>query len=232
MLGCDEERLLDYSEFRACEQSRSVWSNVYSENGAKPLPKDIVAELLHLSTEELVRRFTTLNYFDGSAIVEVLVRLLDNISISPLAKNELLIFANNPETKFHFISKVFLAAIKNPTKVSRLTKAEKAIIKCCRDNTPVPDDEEQVPIADSGTSHFETPSPLDQVFSNEIFEDILKTIGEVSFSPSSPCLNYEQRLLTVSKWTPSKEDITQTIDYFEGLFRHRSKSVKTVLGNL
>jgi len=31
VLGCDEERLLDYSEFRACEQSRSVWSNVYSE---------------------------------------------------------------------------------------------------------------------------------------------------------------------------------------------------------
>ena len=109
-------------------------------NGGKPLPKDLIYELLHLSAEEIIRRFKELSFFDVSAIAARLIRLLKHASITDTAKESLLAVATAPDMEYRFLCEVFWASLKNSSNTRRLSKEEKAIIKACRDNTAIPDD--------------------------------------------------------------------------------------------
>ena len=109
-------------------------------NGGKPLPKDLIYELLHLSAEEVMRRFKELSFFDVSAIAARLIRLLEHASITDTAKENLLAVATAPDMEYRFLCEVFWASLKNSSNTRRLSKEEKAIIKACRDNTAIPDD--------------------------------------------------------------------------------------------
>ena len=108
-------------------------------NGAKPLPKDLIRDLLHLPSEEIVRRFRELNYFDVSAIADAVARLLDMVDISPSARDELL-RARQGENAYAFLCEVFRSALRNPAPTVRLTVQEKAAVRLCRNGATAADD--------------------------------------------------------------------------------------------
>lgn len=162
-------------------------------NGVKPLPKDLIFDLLHLSADEVIRRLKELNFFDVSAIAAALARLLEVVPISLSTKEELLKLSNTPNLEYLFICEVFWAAIKNPaSNTTRISREEKDIIKACRDNAPlfpIP------PVSESviDTAAEEPESPLDGQHGKTDFlhhaePDSIQTIG-----------NFEE-ILHVCKW--------------------------------
>lgn len=109
-------------------------------NGAKPLPKDLIRDLLHLPSEEIVRRFRELNYFDVSAIADAVARLLDMVDMSPSARDELLRARQGKNAEYAFLCEVFRSALRNPTPTVRLTLQEKAAVRLCRNRAEAADD--------------------------------------------------------------------------------------------
>ena len=104
-------------------------------NGVKPLPKDLIYELLHLPSHEIIRRLKELNIFDISLIVKSVVKLLEVTSLSLSVRKELLEILDTPDQEYHFLCAVFWCALKNPIGTTRLTKRERDLIKSCRINS-------------------------------------------------------------------------------------------------
>ena len=69
----------------------------------QPLPKDLIFDLLHLPSDEIIRRLKELNFFDVSAIADALERLLEMVSISTSAKEELLKVRQKPGQEYQFL---------------------------------------------------------------------------------------------------------------------------------
>ena len=101
-------------------------------NGAKPLPKDMIFDILHRPTAEIVRRLRELNFFDVTAIADSMERLLELVDVSAAAKNELLNMRRGEDPEYRFLSEVFRSALKNSPSTKRLTVEEKALIHACR----------------------------------------------------------------------------------------------------
>lgn len=101
-------------------------------NGAKPLPKDLILALLHLPSNEIMRRLKELNFYDVSAVAAAMLRLLENISISASAKKSLLTILDTPGQEYLFLSELFIRSIKNPVPITRLSKAQKNMINAYR----------------------------------------------------------------------------------------------------
>ena len=112
-------------------------------NGTKPLPKDMIFGILHLSTEEIIRRLQELNFFDVTAIADSVTRLLDIVNISATAKKALLDMRQGEDPEYLFLCEVFRSALKNPTPIKRLTVEEKALIHACRSSSPDDDGQRQ-----------------------------------------------------------------------------------------
>lgn len=165
-------------------------------NGTKPLPKDMIFGILHLSTEEIVRRLQELNFFDVTAIADFVTRLLDIVNISATAKKALLDMRLGEDSEYLFLCEVFRSALKNPTPIKRLTVEEKALIHACRSNS----------LGDDG----QRPSPDDAAHSSDGIK-AQTTPPQVEAAPSdsesSPVhqpLQYEKdrrELLRVCKYT-------------------------------
>ena len=101
-------------------------------NGAKPLPKDMIFDILHRPTAEIVRRLRELNFFDVTAIADSMERLLELVDVSAAAKNELLNMRRGEDPEYRFLSEVFRSALKNSPSTKRLIVEEKAQIHACR----------------------------------------------------------------------------------------------------
>ena len=92
-------------------------------NGAKPLPKDLIFDLLHLPSDEIIRRLKELNFFDVSAIADALERLLEMVSISTSAKEELLKVRQKPGQEYDLQEKMNNLIQQAEKTKEKLTKA-------------------------------------------------------------------------------------------------------------
>ena len=178
-------------------------------NGAKPLPKDLIFDLLHLPSDEIIRRLKELNFFDVSAIADALERLLEMVSISTSAKEELLKVRQKPGQEYQFLCEVLCSSLKNPAAITRLTMEEKAIIKACRNNS----------------QHFEQTSFSESAYGGPVDKGPGQNSNqhndpaEESASSETPLENQLTDLLSVHKWTAkTPEDLSMIWNFCEAQF--------------
>ena len=182
-------------------------------NGVKPLPKDLIYDLLCRPEEELIRRFRELQFFDASAIADAIARLLTVVNITPSAKDELLSF-HTPGQEYLFLCQVFRAALKNSAfKTQKLEKKDKALIQACRDNA-LPTEETVVL---TPKEEAVPPAPVQHSEVGKEAPSVLKSYLKFFLDDTAPAGCFDDQLF-IRTWHPnpgsSAEDIANYLYSF------------------
>ena len=190
-------------------------------NGTKPLPKDMIYELLHLSDDALFHRLEELNFSDIYAAADAAARLLEIVSISPAAKEQLLAY-HTEKTAYDFLAEVFRTALKNSAfQTVRLRKEDLALIQSCR-NPAAPAAEPPAPQkkaepAEKPLRNIGTLSPRVEWGKTTLTESILQYMTELDTrqkrNPLDPLGDYEEHLLIRTLHPSSyasREDLAKT----------------------
>lgn len=189
-------------------------------NGTKPLPKDMIYELLHLSDDALFHRLEELNFSDIYAAADATARLLEIVSITPAAREQLLEH-NTEETVYDFLIEVFRTALKNSAfHTVRLRKEDLALIQSCRDpaapaaERPLPQkapEPVEKPVRNIGS--LSRPSAAKTALTESILQYMTELGNSQNVNPLEPLGDYEEHLLIRTLHPSSyasKEDLVKS----------------------